>query len=61
MDECIKRGLLTEHTFTEETILKHESLYGIDYEPLEDDARSGIEYAKRFIEAVENILRDPNC
>lgn len=39
---------------------RHESLYGTDYAPLYDDARSGIDYAKMFIDAVDEILNDPS-
>ena len=38
---------------------RHESLYGIDYDPIDDDARSGIEYAGMFIQAVDEVLNDP--
>lgn len=36
---------------------RHESLYGIDYRPMEDDARTGIEFAKDLIETVSEIIR----
>lgn len=37
---------------------RHESLYGIDYEPLENDAKAGIDFAKGFIEAVRKMIED---
>lgn len=35
---------------------RHESLYGIDYEPMENDAKAGMEYAKAFIEKVSDLI-----
>ncbi|MFO8051968.1 MAG: HEPN domain-containing protein [Thermoplasmatota archaeon] len=37
---------------------RHESLYGIDYEPLENDAKAGIDFAKRFIETLGKMIED---
>ena len=35
---------------------RHESLYGIDYRPLEDDAKTGIEFARDLLDIVKNII-----
>ena len=37
---------------------RHESLYGIDYEPLDSDAQTGIDFAKEFIERVQEIIKE---
>lgn len=36
---------------------RHESLYGIDYRPIAEDANIGISSAKMFIKAVEDELK----
>ncbi|HHD15436.1 MAG TPA: HEPN domain-containing protein [Euryarchaeota archaeon] len=38
---------------------RHESLYGIDYEPLESDAKAGSDSAREFIETVKKIIEEP--
>ena len=35
---------------------RHEALYGLEYKPNEDDAKTAVKDAKVFIEAVEKIL-----
>ena len=35
---------------------RHQSLYGIDYEPLEDDAKAGIDIAREFIDTISSII-----
>ena len=35
---------------------RHQSLYGIDYEPLEDDAKAGIDIAREFIDTISGII-----
>jgi len=37
---------------------RHESLYGIDYRPLNDDSICGIDSAKRFIEVVKEMIKE---
>ncbi len=46
------------NTLNSYRLYRHEALYGLDYDPVEEDAVAAVKFAKEFLSAVEKVLTD---